>query len=103
MCSSRFKVNTVWGWLEDDKELCRTIMEMVSKQTRSTRMGRFKKEALRKEERLLRKAMLEQEWKERRESMAREMVMDVEESSKDDGQDILADGMRMITLWAGEN
>ena len=91
---NRFKVNTGWGWLEDDTDLSRVIMEMVTEQGRSARMKKVQEESLRKEEKLLKKAMLEHEWKERREKMAKEMMMEVDETSKKDGLEILEESMR---------
>ena len=35
--------------------------------------------------------------------MAKEMMMEVDETSKKDGLEILEESMRMVALWAGEN
>ena len=66
-------------------------------------MKKVQEESLRKEEKLMKKAMLEHEWKERREKMAKEIMMEVDETSNEDGLEILEESMRMVALWAGDN
>ena len=91
-----FKENSVKNWLVNDKKLMEFTANLISSwQLESKRV----QECERLEERLLRQAMLQQEWSARRGMMMEIDTSETGHSYQHQEDAIILEGMKMMTLW----
>jgi hypothetical protein len=92
----KIKENAVMNWLHGDESLMEFTTELISSWKVEDKR-RLKEEML--EERLLRQAVLKQEWQARRDMMMDVDVVKMMEDQSDMIDSTVVEGMRLMSIW----